>query len=405
MGTKVAPSFANIFMADFEEKWVYPYEPKPLIWLRYIDDIFMIWNHGLESLQDFLKHLNSCHKTIKFTSEISETFVNFLDTTVKIDQNRKVYTDLFCKPTDSHNYLLFESAHPGHLKSSLPFSQLLRIRRICTQISDFDKNATLIGQHFLRRHYPEDLVIEAILKTRRMNRDELLHPPIPATPKNTDNDLFLISEFNPDSSPLKNIVKRNWPALGRTANTELLYNSRVIYGHRRPKNLKDSLVHAKLPHAKPSPSIIRDRKLERKCIAKRCRYCPKLDLSGHITSKSTGKTYSTKHQLTCNSNNLIYCISCKSCHKQYVGQTKNSIKERFKCHFYSIAHPETSETTVGRHFSAPDHNGLEDVTIHVLEFIHIPKDTPASLRFRDESERIWMHRLASIAPLGLNSAD
>ena len=42
MGTKVAPSFANIFMAHFEDKWVYSHKTQPLIWLRYIDDIFMI---------------------------------------------------------------------------------------------------------------------------------------------------------------------------------------------------------------------------------------------------------------------------------------------------------------------------------------------------------------------------
>jgi hypothetical protein len=41
MGTKVAPSFANIFMADFEEQHVYTYPTKPSLWLRYIDDIFL----------------------------------------------------------------------------------------------------------------------------------------------------------------------------------------------------------------------------------------------------------------------------------------------------------------------------------------------------------------------------
>ncbi len=36
MGTKVAPSLANIFMADFEEKYVYTYPLQPLFWARYI---------------------------------------------------------------------------------------------------------------------------------------------------------------------------------------------------------------------------------------------------------------------------------------------------------------------------------------------------------------------------------
>ena len=58
MGTKLAPSFANIFMADFEEKFVYTHPLKPLIWKRFIDDIFFIWTYGDTKLMEFVKHLN-----------------------------------------------------------------------------------------------------------------------------------------------------------------------------------------------------------------------------------------------------------------------------------------------------------------------------------------------------------
>jgi hypothetical protein len=150
MGTRVAPSFANIFMADFESKWVYTYPKQPTIWLRYIDDIFLIWDHGREELDNFIHHLNSCHNTIKFTAEISASNIPFLDTKVQVDTDRKIYTDLYCKPTDAHNYLLFTSSHPKHLMRSRPYSQFLRLRRICSKIEDFDKNAIMIGHHFLR---------------------------------------------------------------------------------------------------------------------------------------------------------------------------------------------------------------------------------------------------------------
>ena len=64
MGTRVAPSFANIFMSNFEDKYVYTYRTQPLRWLRYIDDIFCIWPHGKEELELFTNHLNNCHPTI-----------------------------------------------------------------------------------------------------------------------------------------------------------------------------------------------------------------------------------------------------------------------------------------------------------------------------------------------------
>ena len=84
MGTKVAPTIANLVMGDFEHQHVYSYHLQPLIWLRLIDDNFMIWTHGRESLNDFIHHLNSVHPIIKFTYEISETSAIFLDTQVPL---------------------------------------------------------------------------------------------------------------------------------------------------------------------------------------------------------------------------------------------------------------------------------------------------------------------------------
>ena len=44
MGTIYTPSYANQFMAQFEEKHIYPYIKDMLfLYLRYVDDIFIIW--------------------------------------------------------------------------------------------------------------------------------------------------------------------------------------------------------------------------------------------------------------------------------------------------------------------------------------------------------------------------
>ncbi len=50
MGTKVAPSLANIFMDHFEREFVYSHNPKCLFYKRYLDDIFIIWTHGRDEL-------------------------------------------------------------------------------------------------------------------------------------------------------------------------------------------------------------------------------------------------------------------------------------------------------------------------------------------------------------------
>ena len=112
MGTALAPNYTNLFMDRFETKALSIWHLKPILWLRFIDDIFMIWPHGKEELDQFIHYLNHIHEKIKFTSEASTKEVNFLDTTVKIDSDRKLYTTLYEKPTDTHMSLHYDPPQP-----------------------------------------------------------------------------------------------------------------------------------------------------------------------------------------------------------------------------------------------------------------------------------------------------
>ena len=62
MGTKIAPPYANLFMVDLEQKILSQSPLKPLVWWCYIDDVFMIWPHGEEKLNEFVNLLNSSHE-------------------------------------------------------------------------------------------------------------------------------------------------------------------------------------------------------------------------------------------------------------------------------------------------------------------------------------------------------
>ena len=95
MGTKVAPSYANLFMSKLEKEMLETYPLKPTTWWRYIDDIFFIWDYGEIELEKCLHHLNTYHRTIKFTSEWSKEKVHFLDTTVRKTCTNKLETDLY----------------------------------------------------------------------------------------------------------------------------------------------------------------------------------------------------------------------------------------------------------------------------------------------------------------------
>ena len=226
MGTKVAPSYANDYMGNFEEKHVYTYPTQPLLWLRFIDDIFIIWGAGKETLTTFLDHLNTRNDTIRFTMESSESQVNFLDTTVKL-QNGQLITDLYTKPTDSHSYLHYSSSHPQTCKDAIPYSQFLRIRRICSKLEDFDTHAKKLTGYFQQRGYPMDLLITALIRARRHDRRELLQPKQRDTETDDDN-IVLVLTYHPTDRTLPNIVKQNWNILGKSTLTSHLHQKKLL---------------------------------------------------------------------------------------------------------------------------------------------------------------------------------
>ena len=251
MGIHLAPSYANLFMSDFEDKFFYTYREQPLWWKQFIDDIFMLWTHGRDKLNEFITCLNSDHLTIKFTAHIFSSCVEFLVTLVKILSQNTIITDLFTKPTDSHNYLHYSSCHPIHTKHSLPYSQLIHIKRICTEQKDFGKHSSLLINYFLQRGYPIDILFSAQDKVRELDRDTLLSNLPKEEEKETDR-FFSRSTYHPDGNLLKQVISTSWDYLSQSCATRDLHNHPVVYGHRRNKNLRDILVTANaLPPKQP----------------------------------------------------------------------------------------------------------------------------------------------------------
>ena len=138
---------------------------QPLVWLRYIDNIFFIWTHGEESLKKFLDKLNGFNQYIKFTYEYSVENISFLDLKVGL-KDGKIATELHMKPTDRHQYLRFSSVRPNHTKRSVVFSQSLRVSRLCSNESDFERNKEKMRSWFVKGEYPEKLIDSEIKKVK-----------------------------------------------------------------------------------------------------------------------------------------------------------------------------------------------------------------------------------------------
>ena len=83
-------------MHDLESKLLAWVPVKPFIWLRYIDDIYMVWRRGRKNCWNSLRIL------ITFMTPFwSRDCINYLDVQV-INKGGVIETDLYTKPTDKH---------------------------------------------------------------------------------------------------------------------------------------------------------------------------------------------------------------------------------------------------------------------------------------------------------------
>ena len=129
----------NTFLSSFNIKLT--------AYFRYIDEIFLIWPHGIDTLQTFLENANKTLPNISFSHEYSSTAVSFLDVMTKIN-NGIISTSLYKKNTDNHLNVHYTSCHPKHMKNSIIFSQLLRYKRICSDRKDFIKHCKELVANF-----------------------------------------------------------------------------------------------------------------------------------------------------------------------------------------------------------------------------------------------------------------
>ena len=152
MGTKMAPDFANLYMAHFKEQFVFNYPIQPVYYRRYIDDIFKIWNHSQEQLSQFQKHLNEVHPTIKFIFESSRTNLPYLDVSINLE-NQSCFVKPHFKSTNTFSHVMGNSYHPKSTFKGIYKGENVRILRNCTREEDYLETVTFMKQKFTDRKF------------------------------------------------------------------------------------------------------------------------------------------------------------------------------------------------------------------------------------------------------------
>ena len=167
MGCKAAPAIANLYLSILENNFLIIH--RPLIYYRFIDDIFTVVNHDFDIniLKNFFGYLK--------LNVVGGKTVNFLDLNINLNSlTNKLNFSLYIKPTCTYSYVLSQSNHPSFIFKNIPKSIFFRIRRICSYLSDYLHFAHIFSLEFIKKGYDRDIVYKTSRMISDLDRDKIL---------------------------------------------------------------------------------------------------------------------------------------------------------------------------------------------------------------------------------------
>ena len=246
MGTKMAVSFANIFMAEIETKIILQSDTKPREWKRYIDDVFSLWDNDKNDVDRFIEQANKFHPTIKFTAEISENEITFLDTTVfkgeRFKQDSILDIKTHFKPTETFQFTHFASCHPPGVKYGFIKGEAIRLLRTNSSKKTFEESLVKFKQRLKARGYPENTIERSLSEVNFASRQSAL------TQKKKSHERILpfVTTYHPAVKNVKQILMEQWSLIQDQPLLKTIFKNPPIISFKKGKSLKDILVIAKL---------------------------------------------------------------------------------------------------------------------------------------------------------------
>ena len=320
--------------------------------------------------------------------------ISYLDLWI-IKEGDQLYTDLYTKPTDSNTLLKADSYHPLHLKNSLPFSQLCRVKRICTRENDFDRNAEMMLNKFRTRGYKENTLTTAKSKIDKTNRDEFLK----TSPKKSNNSIVFTTKYTKSAEKYKGIVLKHWHILTSDKKISHLYKEPPKVVFKRGRNLGDIITASDLiPTPTASQTLltpIPDGNY--KCGA--CAQCNSTAKSKYFRHPHSGKKIPVRGIISCATTRVVYYIYC-CCGLGYVGQTKRQLKQRIAEHRSAIRRQDMS-SPIAAHFIEAGHS-ISSLRYTGIEHVSLSRRGGDLERQLLRREAYWMYFLNTRAPFGLN---
>ncbi|CAJ0941151.1 unnamed protein product [Ranitomeya imitator] len=268
----------QIFMAKLESDFLSSCPIRPLAYYRYIDDILIIWTESEPQLKTFHDQFNQFHPTINLTLNYSCTEINFLDTIIKL-QNNKIETSLYQKPIDRPTYLKWDSFHPKHIKNSIVYSQAIRYNRICSNPKDRDEHFGRLRKIFLNQGYHPRTTENQITRATRISRNHLLH----YKTKEENNRVPLVVTYNPNLEVLRGAARKLQPLLQKDARLQSIFPDPPLLCFRQPPNLRSIIVKSSLSSLTAAGTF--------PCNQKKCKTCPFITTTDQINIPNSHQDY------------------------------------------------------------------------------------------------------------------
>ena len=404
MGKSYAPSLADLYLEFFDQQARTGHRVAPLLYFRYIDDVFLVWTSTVEELLDFQSFLNGLIPGIQVNFEYSEVSVHFLDTTVYLADcadsgDCTLETRVYFKATDTHQLLEKRSFHPPHTCKGVLKSQFVRFKRICSTKADFDCASTTLMDALAARHYSKRLMRQ--VKAEVWNNFQ----PRALAARDKPQVMPIIVPFNEFGVRLG----RAWR--NAISSSGLFEGYQLITAYTVGLSLHRILVSSLLPGQTQAPAGPLDLVPVRTatthtdvpqpvsgcqhCGHPKCKACSFVVDSTTVTSTSNGNLFSIRGPITCRSCNVVYLITCNRCHLQYVGETGRCLADRLNDHLSCVR--TNKPTPVGLHFNLAGHC-LRDLTIQGIEALGDSSDA----HYRRVKEQVWTILMGTVSPLGLN---
>ena len=262
--------------------------------------------------------MSDCHaQCVTLESPAS---ISFLDVQVSRSTGQVLQTSVFWKPTDRNNFLHSKSYHPPSMKKSLPYSQFLRMRRICSTEVEFEGQANILYDRFISKGY-DKINLDSCLNRVRIKERESLFKKKETT---SENRIVLSTTFSPLSSEVKSIVKKHWHILSSNSQIGQSFKNPPPYAYKRFPNLRDTLVRGDL-YTPPTNWLTNLDPGNIPCRG--CVNCNAMIKGNSFLHLRTGKSFSVGGRITCHTTFVVYLLKC-SCGFCYVGKTKRELRVR-----------------------------------------------------------------------------